>query len=211
MTNINNDPQKPNPDEPLNETVNARPATNEEVAYRDGYTSGQIAEDRLRKQEELAQQENQRVRDNENASRGLLLGLLLAALIAIVGGLAFLFTESQRSEPTVPTAVPVPVEKEEDENAEQPTPENNTTIIERTIEKTKEVVPAPQQQPSPAPDVEVNTPAPEVEVNVPQPSAPEREAPSRSPEQPQSPQTETAPDNQPASQGRESTTPQSTP
>ena len=143
-------------------------------SYENGYVKGQTSE-RIYQEETLAE------RDNENANRGLLIGILLTALAGLIGGSLWYFTQrDQAVDNTVaPVAVPVPV------NSPSPnltptvtlTPQNQTTIIERTkevpvtVEKTKEVpvfIPVPQQKAAPAPTV-----TPNINITVPpqQPAA----------------------------------------
>ncbi len=130
MTEINK-----NPIEPLDDSINARPVTRSEVAYRDGYVRGQMAEKRW--------QNTQRARDNNNTIGGILLGILLAAsagLAAIV-----FYSLNYSNEPTSNPQVTEP------SNSEQ-----ETTIIERTIERTQEIIPVPQEQPTTSTSSETN-------------------------------------------------------
>ncbi|EAZ91167.1 hypothetical protein CY0110_12907 [Crocosphaera chwakensis CCY0110] len=60
--------------------INARPASSEEVSYRDGYVDGQIRE--KYKQNQLKN------RDNNNATGGLLLGIFLTLAIGLVAGIS---------------------------------------------------------------------------------------------------------------------------
>jgi hypothetical protein len=226
MTHSNKVPTNSHNDPNFEKTVNGRPVTESEVAYRNGYVNGRVNENKVLSERERLYETNQTIRDNDNAARGLLLGFLLTALVGIVGGLTFFFTyanndESEPIEPVAPLVVPngeldVPPSPVEPQSQGG----NDTTIIERTIERT-EVLPAPPPESStaPVPRVEVNTPSPappEVEVNVPapppsQPSAPQGQNNGRTPQpdalsQPQGSQnpqrsTGTVPENARSSEG----------
>ena len=144
---------------PVANSSNGRGDYSRSTSYRDGYIHGQNSECDL--------QEETRVREaNNNAANGLLTGVALTVLLGLVGGTAFFLT--QRPEPTAPTIVPVPAS-----NSNTPTQsKQNTTIIERTIEKTKEVAPSPQ--PSTPPQININVPASPSS----QPQAPEAQSQS---------------------------------
>ncbi|MGA9378888.1 MAG: hypothetical protein WBV73_08980 [Phormidium sp.] len=153
---LNRDPNENNYTEvPKNtETINNRPPEE----YRDGYVHGRIAERRY-------SEDNRVVRDNNNAARGLILGIVLTSLVAIPA-LAYYLWNRQNQEPVVipdPTPAPVVV----------PSPEPQRTIIqERVIERTPEVqvVPVPQGQTptttTPNINIEQPTPAPQPTPNV---------------------------------------------
>lgn len=124
-------------------------------SYQNGYTR-------------RAYEENLRTRDDNNASRGLLMGVLLTSLLGIaIGALFFVNQQSQ-----TPAVVPVPAEPEATD-----TETNNTQIRERVIERTRELVPVPQPQaPAPQqPEAESAPPTdvtqPEVQPEVTQPEA----------------------------------------
>ncbi|MBD2100723.1 hypothetical protein [Leptolyngbya sp. FACHB-261] len=114
------------------------------ASYRNGYVQGRVTESRL-------QQEGQVARDNENAARGLLLGLLLTGLTGLVLG-SILYVNQRnnqvpatapapRSTIVVPSASPAPVPTPVPTVTQTPAPSATTTIIERT----REIVPVPQQ------------------------------------------------------------------
>ncbi|MBD2577451.1 hypothetical protein [Oscillatoria sp. FACHB-1406] len=198
MTYPENRPTNPNESENFEETINGRPATDSEVAYRDGYVSGTANEREIQSERALVNERNQVVRDNENAGRGLLLGLLLAGLLG-AGALAYYLANREEPAPVPATNTIVVPDKEATPSPSAAEPKKDTTVIERTIEKTN-VVPVPTQPaqppkvevntppPAPAPKVDVNVspaapaPAPKVDVNVspaaPAPSAPSSAAPS---------------------------------
>lgn len=99
------------------------------TAYRDGYANGRYAEHRV-------QEEDLRARDNDNAARGLLLGILLTSLAGLIMGLLFLVT--QRNQTPVPVSSPSVAPTSAPANQ---APNRETTIIERT---TTDVIPVPQ-------------------------------------------------------------------
>lgn len=112
-----------------------------ERSYRHGYAQGRVSEQRL-------QERSLRVRDNDNAARGLLLGVLLTGMVAlVVGGVLFITREPQ----PLPVA-PAPADVD---GGSQET--NNTEIRERVIERTREIIPMPPAAP---PAVENSQPAP---------------------------------------------------
>ena len=142
-------------------------------AYKDGFVNGQVAE---------SYQEDALVaRDNENAGRGLLIGILLASLAAITAGAVWFANQSNDVVNTVtPVVVPVP-------NKAEPSPSPEIRTETKIIEKTRDVlVPVPQQQASPAPKPSAAAPAQNINITVPPATQP-------SPAAKQVPATETAP------------------
>lgn len=117
-------------------------------SYTHGYVHGQAAERSYHKR--IVQ------RDEENASRGLLLGILIATIAILAGG--FIWYINQRdnyeSNPVTPIIIPN-TDKPQDNPSPSPSIEpqtrqesNSQTTI---IEKVREVpipVPVPQEQPS---------------------------------------------------------------
>jgi outer membrane biosynthesis protein TonB len=147
-------------------------------SYENGYVNGQTSE-RIYQEETFTQ------RDNENANRGLLIGILLTALAGFLGGSVWYF--NQRDQAVDNTVAPVAVPGSVSSPSPTPTPtvtvtpQPQTTIIERTkevpVEKTKEVpvfIPVPQQKAAPAPTVKPN-----INITVPpqQPAAKQTAAP----------------------------------
>lgn len=129
-------------------TVKGRPASPEEVAYRDGYIRGRATEDQAQNQQrhmdDIRAEQMAQARANESASSGLLAGLLIAIIAACIGGGAYYFTRD-----TEPATTEAPVERE-------------TTIIERTVENNREIIQNPPEVN--LPDIQV----PEVDVTVPE-------------------------------------------
>ncbi|MFN6465920.1 MAG: hypothetical protein RMZ41_029425 [Nostoc sp. DedVER02] len=116
------------------ETVNK--STANPNSYQNGYVEG-------RNNERRYQQANLAERDNENASNGLLLGIIVTSLLGLIIGGVWYFNQSNKA--TVDNIVPVLVPNS------SPTPsasaQPQTTIIERTKEVPVPVaVPVPQQQ-----------------------------------------------------------------
>jgi hypothetical protein len=152
------------------ETVNN---TEDSQSYQSGYLQGRTSE-RNYQQESLAQ------RDNDNANRGLLIGILLTTLAALIGGALWYFNQREQAvdNTVAPTEVPVQTSP-----ANIQTPQPQTTIIERTkevpvpVERTKEVpvfIPVPQQKASPAP-----TPTtPNINITVPPQQPAAKQSPS---------------------------------
>ena len=144
------------------------------TSYRDGYVHGRVLE--RRHQDEVLE-----VRDNNNAARGLLIGLSLASLVGL--GLAALFFWNQRPE-EAPTQIIVPQSVSPSPSPQSAETQNRTTVIERQVERVPQVV-VPQQPASApqqtAPNINIIAPrqpappAPKTEVKViPVPSAPQQ-------------------------------------
>ena len=124
-------------------------------AYGDGYVDGQVTENRY-------QQEVLTERDNENAGRGLLIGILLTSLAALTAGAIWYYNQRDDATPTtivVPNSQPAP----------SPSPEarQNTTIIEKTRDVPVPVIVPQQQAPAPAPAPQAPAPAPDINISVP--------------------------------------------
>jgi hypothetical protein len=122
-------------------TVTGRAATSEEVAFRNGYVNGRSTErDRAIRYE----QQRANAQANNGVATGLTISLLLVAVAGLFGAIAYSLTG-----PSNPTETTV-------ETAPEPEPVENTTIIDRTIERTQEVVPAPPEVN--LPDVNITLP-----------------------------------------------------
>jgi hypothetical protein len=154
-------------------SANNNGISSEDASYEEGYARGQGLE-RLRQDESYIERE-----DNRGAN-SFLIGLALIALVGLVGGALFFMNQGQQS-PTQVLPIPVP-NNNQPQNSKPESSQKETTIIDRTIERTKEVVPVPQQQ---APASQQQAPAaPDININVPstENQAPETNA---SPEQSQ--------------------------
>lgn len=131
------------------ETVNNTPSN----VYQDGYIQGRVSENHY-------QQEVLTERDNENASRGLLLGILLTSLAALTAGaLWFLNQKDEVVEPASQTTIIAPKPSAKPSPQPSVAPEKTTVI-----EKTKEVPVVVPQAPAPAsaPDINITLPSPAV-------------------------------------------------
>lgn len=137
-------------------SIKGRQATPQEVAYRDGYVQGKVNEyheQRYRRAKDAQIHEHRaRVRENESAASGLLLGLLLAAILGTAGAI-FYFMGRDSVEP--PVINPEPAQPESNQSNAEP---GNTTIIERTVERTERA--APRSSTVDLPDVNVQLPNP---------------------------------------------------
>jgi cytoskeletal protein RodZ len=134
--------------------------------------------------ERRLEEERYVARENNSAAGGLLLGITIAALLGLAGA-AFYFMNQRQESPTQPTQIlPIPVPNSSQPQSQPRTQEKNTTIIDRTIQKTKEVVPVPQQAPA---SKQTAPKAPDININVPNPTnqAPDTST-STSPTTPQS-------------------------
>lgn len=139
------------------DTVNSPKDYSNEGSYRDGYIHGATTERRLN--------EESYIESDRGTGNGLVLGIILATLAALGIGSAYVLT--QRNEPasrTQPSTqiIPIPVpNNSQPQRSEPQSSKKETTIIERTVDKTKEIVPVPQQQ-EPAkqapttPDININ-------------------------------------------------------
>jgi len=139
------------------DTVNSPRDYSNEVSYRDGYIHGATTERSLN--------EESYIERDRGAGNGLALGIIVATLAALGIGSAYVL--SQRNEPASrnqPSTqiIPIPVpNNSQPQRSEPQSSKKETTIIERTVDKTKEIVPVPQQQ-EPAkqapttPDININ-------------------------------------------------------
>lgn len=171
MTNINDREayKRANPPQPSdqsgyvtgsNETNIQAGSTLDQQAYRDGYVHGQDIEHRRATVD-------QEIRDNDNAVRGLLLGILLTGLVGLATAAYFLTQRNQADapQPANPTIVTP-------RTSPSPSPQQSPQVRERVIERDR-IVPVPQQ-PAPAPDVNITVPnaAPQAPATQSAPTAP---------------------------------------
>jgi hypothetical protein len=148
MTDLNKIQERP-----TETTIHTRQVSPSEIAYRDGYVQGRLSEQHYQYQAHQAQA--QRARETENAFNGFLLGMLLTAIVGLGVGAFFLFAKPGTENPlrdTVPA--PSPSASEPQKQADR-----QTTIIEKTIDKVREVVPTapPQIQ---IPPIKTTSPSP---------------------------------------------------
>jgi hypothetical protein len=150
-------------------------------SYTNGYVQGRNTE-RSYQQADLAE------RDNENASRGLLLGIIVTSLVSLIVGGVWYFNQRNNAavDNTVPVLVPVPSNSSPTPSA---SPQPQTKIIER-IREVPVPVPVPQQQVTPQsaprqPDINITIPpqqsAAEKAPSVTQPAPKATQSPATSP------------------------------
>ncbi|MEH1942213.1 MAG: hypothetical protein V7L01_18630 [Nostoc sp.] len=137
-------------------------------SYTNGYVQGRNSE-RNYQQADLAE------RDNNNASRGLLLGIIVTSILGlIVGGVWY---SNQRNDAAVENTVPVAVPVPSSSPTPSASPQTKTTIIERTRE-----VPVPVAVPVPVPQQQVTPPSaprqPDINITIPPQQPAAEKAPS---------------------------------
>lgn len=144
----------------LQNEIHSRKATPDEIAYRDGYVEGQSSERSQALRDQYAREQyardqyaREQIRESNGVANGMLIGLSLAVIAGLVASAIYFVNRSESPAPQTPVTAPA-----------SPQPQQrNTTIIERTIERTREATPDVQ-----VPDVQV----PDVQINVPEPAAP---------------------------------------
>lgn len=130
----------PNPTNPNYEGMTRRDTPlPSNVAYRDGYTQGRVSQQRLYEADQVA-------RDNDNAGRGLLLGILVTALGALALGAVFLMNYRSQTPTIIQRVVPNP----------SPSVQQSPQVRERVIERDR-VVPVPQTE-APPPNINITVP-----------------------------------------------------
>ena len=174
------------------ETVNP-----DAVSYEEGYVHGRASERSLENQE-------QEVRSEHSAARGLLLGMALTSLVGLTVGTIFYL--NQREESPTPTPVLVPARPAPQQ------PNRETTIIERTTEKIQPPAPINQEPPTAPqqsqPDIRIIVPnSGQQSAPAPQDTTPQT-APTQSQSQPLSPNPPLSQPN--TSRGTSPTTPPDT-
>lgn len=162
-----------------NTHVNVTKTTESNDSYQHGYVHGRVAE-------RSSQERTSAVRDNENAARGLLLGILLTTVAALSAGVFWYLNQSPQASTTQPVLVPVPSDRPNTESSTVDRSSEKQTIIE----KIKEVpVPVIQQPPASTSQQNENT-------TTPIPTQPETQAETTQPQQSDSTTTESqAPSN----------------
>lgn len=145
--------------------VNSTDKIADESAYRAGYQEGRNAQ--LSVEEE---KEPYVMPDNSTPTSGITMSLALALIAgaAIVGGIVY-FVNQQQAEirQTAPATQIVPVPVPDRTQSPAPTNQRETTIIDRTIEKTKEVVPVPRQPSSESSPQNSPASTPNININLP--------------------------------------------
>ncbi|MBD2169604.1 hypothetical protein H6G04_35210 [Calothrix membranacea FACHB-236] len=137
-------------------------------SYGTGYVTGRNAERRY-------QEANLVERDSSNTANGLLLGVILTSLVTL-GAAALWYFNQRNNEPvntTTPVLVPVPSSASPSPAASQ-SPQQRTTIIERT----REVPVIIPQQPSASPSAPSQ---PNINITVPSQRPAAERVPSASP------------------------------
>ncbi|MEH2172849.1 hypothetical protein [Nostoc sp.] len=167
-------------------------------SYTNGYVHGRNVE-RTYQQADLAQ------RDENNASGGLLLGIIITSLLGLVIGGVWYFNQQNNAavNNAVPVVVPVPSKSNP---TPSPSPQPQTIIKETTKE-----VPVPVTVPVPVPQQQVTPPSaprqPDINITIPPQQPAAEKAPSvtqPAPKATQSPATSST-TNTPASQNDSST------
>ncbi|HEY9846507.1 MAG TPA: hypothetical protein V6D03_09940 [Candidatus Caenarcaniphilales bacterium] len=148
-----NDPESPRPD--------AYGKADEPLRRQDAHYQGNYGDSQRTEDERLLM--DQTARDNDNAARGLLLGIILASLIGL--GMAWYFLTQREDEPVQQPAIIVPAQE-----SSRPTPE----VRERIIEKETNTITVPTSQPSQAP--------PAAPDNITLPTSQPSQAPAAAPE-----------------------------
>lgn len=173
-------------------TTSSVPSTtvndSKKAAYHNGYVQGEVSEHHR-------EAKVQQVRDNDNASRGLLLGIILTSLVGLVLGTVYFLNRSDDAPAPAPVVIPVP---RANQPSTSPAPvrtiEREKTIIQKIIpvpqaSPAQKAAPAPQpnsvqkaapapQQPAPAPNINITVPNSQRPETPPQQAAPAPSAPS---------------------------------
>jgi outer membrane biosynthesis protein TonB len=188
MANLHNH----NPNE-RNHVHHNNVAPDKTVAYRDGYIHGRVRERHL-------QEDGLEVRDNNNAARGLLIGITLTSLVGLALAAAFFWYPRQQQTPA-PVVVPAPSSSPVSSPAASQGQTTQTTTIERhTVEQVPVTQPAaPASQPNVNVTVPQTAPASRTDVNVNVPNPSQQPANSKSsttvnvnPAQPQTTRSESS-------------------
>ncbi len=156
---------------------NRNPDPARQAAFHKGYVQGRVSENRH-------QADIQDVRDRDTAARGLLLGIILTALVGLVGGTLWFLNEMNESYDETLETTPAPAA------TQSPEPQRETTIIERAVpvpvdrpvDRVVPVpVPVPQEpasQPSAAPQP-ATPPSSQTDIDITVPNAPAQTSPDQ--------------------------------
>ncbi|MGL5923871.1 hypothetical protein [Chroococcidiopsis sp.] len=120
-----------------NTHINVTKTTESNDLYQHGYVHGRVAE-------RSSQERASAVKDNENAARGLLLGILLTTIAVLSAGVIWYLNQSAQTSTSTPQPllVPVPSDKPNTESSTVDRSSEKQTIIEKIKE-----VPVPVLQP----------------------------------------------------------------
>ncbi|MDZ4874399.1 MAG: hypothetical protein CLLPBCKN_003795 [Chroococcidiopsis cubana SAG 39.79] len=176
-----------------NTHVNVTKTTESNDSYQHGYVHGRVAE-------RSTQERASTIRDNENAARGLLLGILLTTIAALSAGVIWYLNQSPQASTSTPqpVLVPVPSDKPNTESSTVDRSSEKQTIIERIKE-----VPVPVLQPP------ASTPQQNENMTTPAPTQPETEAETTQPQQNNSATTESQTPSAEGTLGQDTTTSES--
>lgn len=145
------------------ENINSHVEAVSPTSYQEGYIHGRASERSL-------ENERQEIRDENTASRALLIGIGLTSLIGLTAGTLFFLNQNQQPESPAPIVVP-------QRNA-PPSPTKETTIIERTTE-IQQPPPVEQDRQTSQPNIQITVPTSEQKPTSTQPNT----KPSALPEQ----------------------------
>lgn len=185
--NRDNNPNKT--PETLNQPGDYHVVKPDPVNYQQGYVEGKALE-------QQRYEANQEIRDNDNAGRGLLVGILATGLLAIVGASFYFLTQRDRTPAPVNRTIVVP--------SAAPSTSPSPQVRERIIERDR-VVPVPQQS---APTRVITIPQPSAPAPAPAQPAPAQPAPAQ-PAPAQSTPQETTPDRSTQPEANDSAQPSS--
>lgn len=176
-----------------NTHVNVTKTTESNDSYQHGYVHGRVAE-------RSTQERASTIRDNENAARGLLLGILLTTIAALSAGVIWYLNQSPQASTSTPqpVLVPVPSDKPNTESSTVDRSSEKQTIIERIKE-----IPVPVLQPP------ASTPQQNENMTTPAPTQPETEAETTQPQQNNSATTESQTPSAEGTLGQDTTTSES--
>ncbi|PSB42315.1 hypothetical protein C7B80_27890 [Cyanosarcina cf. burmensis CCALA 770] len=176
-----------------NTHVNVTKTTESNDSYQHGYVHGRVAE-------RSTQERASTIRDNENAARGLLLGILLTTIAALSAGVIWYLNQSPQASTSTPqpVLVPVPSDKPNTESSTVDRSSEKQTIIERIKE-----VPVPVLQPP------ASTPQQNENMTTPAPTQPETEAETTQPQPNNSATTESQTPSAEGTLGQDTTTSES--
>ncbi len=124
--------------------VNGRPATREEVAFRDGYTEGRRSPSR----QPLYHTERQEV---DNFAGGAFLGIILASIVALTAGVFYIVVRTSEDPST--TTAPSATEEPQTTGGEAPNGGSQIFVLPTITMPTAPSQPAPTAPEATAPQV----------------------------------------------------------